>query len=82
MSDAQPSLGEQLALIHFKLDLLITQRDDHEARIRHLESFAEKPEDRRERDAKLDRVTKFMWLTMGLAAGSPGVWWAALSRVG
>jgi hypothetical protein len=33
----QPSVGEQLATINVKLDLLIQQRTDHEARLRILE---------------------------------------------
>ena len=33
----QPTVGEQLATINTKLDVLIEQRTDHEARIRVLE---------------------------------------------
>jgi hypothetical protein len=35
----QPTVGEQLAVINTKLDLLIEQRTDHEVRIRALEKF-------------------------------------------
>jgi hypothetical protein len=34
----QPTIGEQLVAINIKLDLLIQQRTDHEARLRVLES--------------------------------------------
>lgn len=39
MSDSTPTVGEQLAVINTKLDLLIEQRTDHETRIRSLERF-------------------------------------------
>lgn len=34
-----PTVGEQLAVINTKLDLLIEQRTDHETRLRSLEKF-------------------------------------------
>lgn len=34
-----PTVGEQLAAINVKLDVLIEQRTDHEARLRGLERF-------------------------------------------
>lgn len=34
-----PTVGEQLAVINTKLDVLIEQRTDHELRLRALESF-------------------------------------------
>ena len=34
---AEPTVGEQLAAINVKLDLLIQQRTDHETRLRTLE---------------------------------------------
>lgn len=39
MSDSIPTVGEQLAVINTKLDVLIEQRTDHETRIRALEQF-------------------------------------------
>lgn len=39
MSDSTPTVGEQLAVINTKLDVLIEQRTDHEVRIRSLERF-------------------------------------------
>lgn len=38
MTEAKPTVGEQLAVINTKLDVLIAGRDDHEARIRVLEN--------------------------------------------
>lgn len=36
---SEPTVGEQLAVINVKLDLLIAERDDHEQRIRALEQL-------------------------------------------
>lgn len=36
---SEPTVGEQLAVINIKLDLLIAQRNDHEQRIRALEQL-------------------------------------------
>lgn len=38
--DQPLSVEAQLAVINLKLDTLLTQRDDHETRIRNLEKFA------------------------------------------
>jgi hypothetical protein len=39
-NEAPLSVEAQLAVINIKLDTLLTQRDDHEIRIRKLEQFA------------------------------------------
>lgn len=39
MSDPQATVGEHLAVINVKLDLLLAGKDDHEARIRSLETY-------------------------------------------
>lgn len=39
-NEAPLSVEAQLAVINLKLDTLLTQRDDHETRIRNLEKFA------------------------------------------
>lgn len=39
-NEAPLSVDTQLAVINIKLDTLLTQRDDHELRIRNLEKFA------------------------------------------
>ena len=39
-NEAPLSVEAQLAVINLKLDTLLTQRDDHELRIRKLEQFA------------------------------------------
>lgn len=36
---SEPTVGEQLAVINTKLDVLIEQRNDHEVRLRSLERF-------------------------------------------
>lgn len=35
---SEPTVGEQLAIINVKLDLLLVGKDDHESRIRALET--------------------------------------------
>lgn len=35
----QPTIGEQLAAMNVKLDILLAGKDDHESRLRSLESF-------------------------------------------
>jgi len=39
MTDPNPSLEAQLAVIQTKLDLLLAGKDDHEVRLRALEQF-------------------------------------------
>jgi hypothetical protein len=72
MSD-DPAVGQQLAVINIKLDLLITQRDDHEARLRVLESKSESPDDRQRRETaietRMSAVERFQWKQIGAAVG-------------
>lgn len=39
MTESNPSVEAQLAVINTKLDLLIAGKDDHETRLRSLEQF-------------------------------------------
>lgn len=39
MTETPPPVGEQLAVINVKLDLLIATQKDHEPRLRKLEQF-------------------------------------------
>jgi hypothetical protein len=75
---SEPTVGEQLAIINVKLDLLITQRDDHEARLRAVESKVEPPDARVERDRRITALERFQWRQSG-AAASVGAVGALLS---
>lgn len=72
---------QQLAVINVKLDLLITQRDDHEARLRALEAIAERPEDRQRRDERLTLVERFQWKQAGGAAALAAALSAGLVKI-
>lgn len=81
MSEQQVGVAEQLAVINIKLDLLITQRDDHEARLRVLESNSEKSEDRQRRDERLTALERFQWKQAGAVAAITATAAAGLTRL-
>jgi len=75
------SVETQLAVINTKLDLLLVQRDDHEARIRSLEEVAQTSEEQARQASRIAKLEQFRYTLVGVALASGGVWSAIVQGV-
>lgn len=80
MNDS-PSVEAQLAVINTKLDLLLVQRDDHEARIRSLEAVVDTPQEKQRKENDIDSLLRFKWALGGFVLAGGGAAGAVVSKL-
>ena len=78
---SEDSVETQLAVINTKLDILIEQRSDHEARIRLLEETIAPKAERTAQEARLRSLEQFKWALVGACVAGGGTAGAIVTKL-
>lgn len=70
---SEPTVGEHLAVINVKLDLLLAGKDDHEDRLRALEANTATSDDIVQISARTTALEQWKWVAVGAALAGGGV---------